>query len=183
MQLSLKVAAAIERFFPQPEATVAAELLAKYGDAPHEREAERIHLLILKISRRDVNRVRDLVDAAKRDYRDVIAWASQRSRIYIVGLLRKGPNAHPHRSDTLKLSSLEKWKRTGSIVIGGLSPENGDFRGLYIFTLGSIDEAQALVSDDPAIQSGSLRFEFHTWLTADSLQVGIPKDYLDIDIH
>jgi hypothetical protein len=127
--------------------------------------------------------VRGLVEAAKRDYRDVILWASQPSRTYIVGFLRNGPNALPGRRDTLKLSSLEKWKRAGSIVIGGLSPENGDFRGLYIFTVKSIAEAQALVSDDPAIQSGCLRFEFHAWLTADGLQVGVPKDYLDIDIH
>jgi hypothetical protein len=39
------------------------------------------------------------------------------------------------------------------------------------------------MSADPAIQSGSLRFESHTWLTADGVQMGIPKDYLDIDIH
>ena len=93
MQLSSKVAAAIERFFPDAERMIVAELLGNYGNAPHEREAERIHLLILKISRRDVNRVRDLVEAAKRDYRDVILWASQPSRTYIIGLLRQGPNA------------------------------------------------------------------------------------------
>src|SRR3979411_3270575 len=111
MQLSSKVAAAIERFFPIAERMIVTELLGKYGDAPQEREAERIHLLILKISRRDVNHVRGLVEAAKRDYRDVILWASQPSRTYIVGFLRNGPNALPGRRDTLKLSSLEKWKR------------------------------------------------------------------------
>jgi hypothetical protein len=63
----LKGAAAIERFFHQAEATVVVEMLSRYGDAPHEREAGSIHLLILKISRRDVTRVRDLVEAAKRD--------------------------------------------------------------------------------------------------------------------
>jgi len=98
-------------------------------------------------------------------------------------LLRNGPNAAPGNRETLKLSSLQKWKRAGSIVIGGLSLEGGDFRGLYIFTVDSIEEAEELVNGDPAIQSGSLRFEFHSWITADGLQVGIPKHYLDIDVH
>jgi hypothetical protein len=102
------------------------------GDASHDREAERIHLLILKISRLDVNRMRHLVAAAKRDYRDVIVWASHPFRIYIVGLLRNGPNAAPENKATLKLSSVEEWKRAGAIVIGGQCEEKGELRALYI---------------------------------------------------
>jgi hypothetical protein len=77
MEISPKVTAAIDKFFAANERASVAELLAQYGDAVHEREAERIHLLILKISRRDVERIRGLVEAAKRDYRDVIAGATQ----------------------------------------------------------------------------------------------------------
>ena len=87
-----------------------AELLGQYGGAAHEREAERIHLLILKMSRRDLERIRSLVKAAKRDYRDVISWATQSTRRYIVGLLRKGPAAMPGSFTTLQLASIQKWK-------------------------------------------------------------------------
>lgn len=183
MEISPKVAAAIDKFFAANEQAAVAELLAQYGDAAHEREAERIHLLILKISRRDVERIRGLVKAAKQDYRDVIAWATQSTRRYIVGLLRNGPATVPGKFTTLQLSSIQQWKRDDSIVIGGLSPGDSDLRGLYIFQVDSIEEAEALVAPDPAIQSGQLRFEFHTWLTADGLQVGIPKHYLDIDVQ
>jgi hypothetical protein len=181
MQLSPKVSAAIDRFFPEAERPVVAHLLAEYGDAPHEREAERIHLLILKMSRTEVDRVRNLVAAAKRDYRDVIAWSVQPPRTYIVGLLRNGPNAG--NKDALTPSLLRKWKREGAIVIGGLCLGEGGLRGFYIFTVDSIEAAQELVNDDSAIQSGRLEFEFHKWIAADGLQVGVPKHYLDIDIH
>ena len=109
MEISPKVTAAIDRFFPEAERPLVAALLAGYGDVAHEREAERMHLLVLKISRRDVNRVRDLVKAAKRDYRDVILWASRPSRRYDVVQLRNVPNAAPGHRETLKLSSLERW--------------------------------------------------------------------------
>jgi hypothetical protein len=183
MELSPKVVAAIDKFFPEQERPAVADLLAQYGDASYEREAERIHLLILKISRRDVDRIRRLVQAAKRDYRDVIAWASQSTRRYVVGLLRDGPGAIPGKFTTLQPSSIQKWKRDDSIVVGGLSPDGGDFRGLYIFKVDSIAEAEALAGTDPAIQSGRLRFDFHIWLTAAGSQVGVPSEYLDIDVH
>ncbi len=121
MDLSGRVTAAIEKFFPEAQRAAVAEALSAYSDAGHEREAERVHLLILKISRRDVERVRSLVQAAKRDYRDVIVWASHPTRKYIVGILRPGPNAMPGRAEKLNLSSLEKWKKDGTIVIGDAS--------------------------------------------------------------
>jgi len=179
MELSPKVTAAIDRFFLEAERAEVAELLSTYGDACHEMEPERLHLLILKISRRDVERVRRLVKDAKRDYRDVIMWAAQPTRVYIVGVLRKGPNYK--LGDTLKLASVKSWKDAGAIVIGGLFLDEGEARGVYIFTVDSIEAAQALTASDPGIQAGKLQFEFHRWLTADGLQVGVPKDFLDVE--
>jgi hypothetical protein len=183
MEISSKVAAAIDRFFPAKDRAAVAELLAQYGDASHEREAERIHLLILKISRQEVERIRGLVKAAKRDYRDVIAWATQSTRRYVVGLLRNGPAAISGKFTSLQPSSIQQWKRDDSIVVGGLSPGDDDLRGLYIFKLDSVEAVEALVAADPAIQSGKLRFELHTWLAPAGLQVGIPSDYLDIEVQ
>ena len=183
MELSPKVTAAIDKFFAAHERVAVAESLAQYGDASHEREAERIHLLILKISRRDIERIRGLVKGAKRDYRDVIAWATQSTRRYVVGLLRNGPDAIAGKFTSLQPSSIQQWKRDDSIVVGGMSPGDDGLRGLYIFKVDSIEAAEALVATDPAIQSGQLRFEFHPWLAPAGLQVGIPTDYLDIDVH
>jgi hypothetical protein len=169
MEISPKVATAIDQFFAANDRPTVAAVLAQYGDAPHEREVERIHLLILKISRRDIERIRGLVTAAKGDYRDVIAWATQSTRRYIVGLLRNGPAAALGKFTSLLPSSIQQWKRDDSIVVGGLSP--------------GTTNSEALVAADPAIQSGQLRFEFHALLAPAGLQVGIPTDYLDIDVR
>jgi len=49
--------------------------LRRYGQEPHEREVERVHLAILKLCDARVDRLIELVIAAKRDYRDVLMWA------------------------------------------------------------------------------------------------------------
>ena len=177
--MTARVRAAIERHFPAEDRAAVAELLARY-EGETEQGAERIHLLILRMSRRDVDRVRSLVDAARRDYRDIVMWEAQPTRTYIVGLLRRGPHASPGDKTTLKLASLKKWKDGGSIVIGGLFLDETDPKGLYIFTVDSVEAAQALVSADPGIQSGALAFEFHPWMTVDGLQVGAPHHFLDV---
>jgi uncharacterized protein YciI len=177
MPLTLKILAAVDKLFREEDRHAVAELLSTYGERPHEREAERVCLAILQLSKGDAARVRELVAAAKRDYRDVIAWAQQPLSTYVVGLLRKGPNWVP--TARLDLALLRKWKEAGAVVIGGGFRDDGDMRGLYIFTVDSAEAAQALVDSDPAIQSGALVFEFHPWLAADNLQVGAPKSIGD----
>src|SRR6476646_9601479 len=49
--------------------------LARYGTERYEQEAVRVRLAVLKLAGADVQRVRSYVDAAKGDYRDVLAWA------------------------------------------------------------------------------------------------------------
>jgi len=180
MELSTRVTAAIEKHFPEAERAEVARVLSDYYEGATREGAERIHLTILRISRKDVNRVRMLVDMAKHDYRDVIMAESHPSRTYWVGLLRRSPGdlggfAH------LRPESLEKWKEAGAIVIGGMCLDDSDLLGVYIFTVDSVEEAYAVASTDPAIESGRLYFEFHPWLTADGLQVGVPKEFLDVE--
>ncbi len=52
----------------------------------------------------------------------------------------------------------------------------GDHRGLYIFTVDTIEEAQTLVQSDEAIQSGKLMFEFHPWLAPEGLKTASPSE-------
>ncbi|MDP8991253.1 MAG: hypothetical protein M3N41_14375, partial [Acidobacteriota bacterium] len=105
MALSETIDAEIVKRFAEPDrATVRGLLTACEGD--------RLCLSILRLSRGKVSRVVDLVQAAKLDYRDVLAWASQPTRTYFVGLLRKGPhwssedeNGRTH----LDTKSLRSW--------------------------------------------------------------------------
>jgi phytoene dehydrogenase-like protein len=50
-------------------------VLNAYGTGPHEIGRERVQLAILKLSRGDRARLPALVAAAKRDWRDVVAYA------------------------------------------------------------------------------------------------------------
>jgi hypothetical protein len=103
MTLTPRVTAAIEKYFSGPDRTAVTEALAAYEGG------ERIHLVILRLCRRDVERVRTLVKAAQRDYRDVYMMESHPTRRYIVGILRQGPNAPAGDKTTLKLTSLQQW--------------------------------------------------------------------------
>lgn len=77
-KLSPDVMVTVERqFAPEHQGTVT-QLLATYGQRSFERDVEPVHKAILQLASGDVERLRRLVDLAKRDYRDVLAWASQR---------------------------------------------------------------------------------------------------------
>lgn len=77
-KLSPDVMATVEsQFTPEHQDTVT-ELLAMYGQLSSERDVEPVHKAILQLANGDLERLRRLVYLAKRDYRDVLAWASQR---------------------------------------------------------------------------------------------------------
>jgi hypothetical protein len=61
MSLSANVTACIERYFPEAEREAIAAMLAELADGATAAGAERLQLLILKISRRKVSRIRSQV--------------------------------------------------------------------------------------------------------------------------
>jgi hypothetical protein len=50
-------------------------VLAGYGTRSHEREEIRVRVAVLKLSDGSLERLQALIAHAKRDYRDVLAWA------------------------------------------------------------------------------------------------------------
>lgn len=70
-----QVRAACARRFPDEDAATILAILDLYGVEPHEPERERVPLAILKLSGGDADRVLATVEAANRDYRDVLRWA------------------------------------------------------------------------------------------------------------
>ena len=69
------VEALVARLFPAEAHEAAARVLAGYGTRTHEREAIRVRVAALKLSEGSLERLRDLIAHAQRDYRDVLAWA------------------------------------------------------------------------------------------------------------
>lgn len=73
MKLSEAVVARVREEYGRDVRGEVKDLLSSYGEAPEERDAERVHLRILRLARGDRERVEDLVARAKRDYRDILS--------------------------------------------------------------------------------------------------------------
>ena len=69
------VIAKIKQCFPGEDQGEILSVLDRYGFESHERERERVQIAILKLSEGDLTRLHKEVDVAKRDYKDVLAWA------------------------------------------------------------------------------------------------------------
>ncbi len=96
---------------------------------------------------------------------------------YYVGFLYRGAKWTPEETaETRKLqeehmANIQKMAAAGKLVIAGPFVDNGDLRGLYVFRVGSAEEAKALVESDPAVKAGRLRFELHPWYAARNITV------------
>lgn len=69
------VEALVRRLFGAAESRTAMEILERYGREPHEHEAVRVRVAALKLCGGDLGRLDGAVEHARRDYRDVLAWA------------------------------------------------------------------------------------------------------------
>jgi len=83
MVLSEDLLRRIDADFAEGERSAAVSALDAYGEAPHEREVERVRRDILLLAKGDLREVHALVGRAKRDCRDVLFWAEypQESRL------------------------------------------------------------------------------------------------------
>ena len=61
------------------------------------------------------------------------------------------------------LKNIAKMAEEGKLVLAGPFFGNGEIRGIYIFNVDSIEEAEKLANTDPAIQAGSLEMELVKW--------------------
>src|SRR3989442_591163 len=59
---------------PQPKIGTILDLLDLYGKGPHEREKERVQLAMVELSAGNKEKLTYMVQIAKTDYRDILAW-------------------------------------------------------------------------------------------------------------
>lgn len=65
----------MRRDFPPGRAAEVLAILNEYGKDTWQREPDRVRLAALKLAAGNVERLRDHVESAKRDYRDLLAFA------------------------------------------------------------------------------------------------------------
>jgi uncharacterized protein YciI len=100
---------------------------------------------------------------------------------YYVGLLYRGARWTPEITpETQKIqeghmANIRKMAAAGKLVVAGPFSDDGDLRGMFVFTTASLEEARALCDQDPAIRAGRLKIELHPWYAAAGIKVNPPK--------
>jgi len=95
---------------------------------------------------------------------------------YIFCLLKSGTNTTASKEETKKLfeghmANIGKLAKEGKLVVAGPFMKNDrNYRGIYIFNVETIEEAQALVATDPAINAKLLEAELTPWYATAALQ-------------
>ncbi len=90
--------------------------------------------------------------------------------VYYLRLLKRGPLWTPQETPELeRLQSAHvaygrHLVETGKMLLNGPLLDNGDLRGVGIFRVGSLAEAQSLSDADPSVQAGRLVSEIHPWM-------------------
>lgn len=88
---------------------------------------------------------------------------------YVMALLKKGPRRW--MIDSVMASNLQEAHMANitrladerKLIVAGPFTDDTDLKGIYIFDVKTVEEAQKLCETDPAIKAGSLMMELHPW--------------------
>ena len=87
---------------------------------------------------------------------------------YVIAFLKSGPNRNQDAAEAQALQkahmdNIHRLANEGKLVLAGPFMDKGELRGIYIFDVTTIEEAQKLTETDPAIKAGRLVMELHPW--------------------
>ena len=111
---------------------------------------------------------------------DVLTWYAARNLVkpaqapltrsdYVFGLLVRGPKSTREQTEETKkiqeghMANINRLAETGKLVLAGPFVDGGDRRGVFIFKVDSLSEAQALTDTDPAVIAGRLKIVLYQW--------------------
>lgn len=89
-------------------------------------------------------------------------------RPYVMAFLKRGPNRDRDSTEAVQLqaahmANIRRLAEAGKLSLAGPFLDNGELRGIYIFNVATVEEAEALTNTDPAIKAGSLVMELKPW--------------------
>lgn len=87
---------------------------------------------------------------------------------YVMAFLKRGPNRSQDSTTAAQLQiahmdNINRMANEGSLVVAGPFFDDWEVRGIYIFNVKTIKEAEELTNTDPAIKAGRLVMELHPW--------------------
>jgi uncharacterized protein len=90
---------------------------------------------------------------------------------YFMVLLKRGPNTSLdslQRQEIQKqhMAHINKMAEDKKLIMAGPFGDNTDLRGIFVFDVATIEEAEELTNADPAVQAGRLIMEIHPWWAA-----------------
>ncbi|HEX7312533.1 MAG TPA: YciI family protein [Pyrinomonadaceae bacterium] len=111
---------------------------------------------------------------------EVLSWFAARNYInpplmpltptnYVFGILVRGPQwTAAETEETRKLqeghmANINRLAESGKLVLAGPFFDGGERRGVFIFKVDTLQEAQSLTDTDPAVKAGRLKIELHRW--------------------
>lgn len=97
---------------------------------------------------------------------------------YVMAFLKTGPVQPKDKAEQDKLmaghmANIGRLASIGKLVLAGPFTDGGEFRGIFIFDVPTIEEAEKLTESDPAVKAGVFKVEFIKWYgSAAILEVG-----------
>ncbi len=101
---------------------------------------------------------------------------------YYVGFLHRGPDWTPEKTAEVEriqaahLAHIQKMVDSGDLLLAGPFLDGGELRGMFVFQVGSREEAEALASADPAVKAGRLTVKIHPWYSAKGIRIDPPEN-------
>ena len=68
-----------------------------------------------------------------------------------------------HMANINRLAQMKK------LIAAGPFGDDGRLRGIFVFRVGSLEEAKTLTATDPAIQAGRLAMDIHPWMVPEGV--------------
>lgn len=95
-------------------------------------------------------------------------------RQYVMCFLKTGPLKVEDKAKLAELMKghfgmINRLAAEGKLIVAGPFVDGGDFRGVYLLDVRTIEEAKALTESDPSIKEGYFRVEFIKWRASAAL--------------
>jgi uncharacterized protein YciI len=89
--------------------------------------------------------------------------------IYYFAFLKRGPKWTPestpetHALQAAHMAHIQSMAATGKLVIAGPFSKAPPYAGVFVFKVGSLEEAKSLAEADPTVKAGRFVAEVHPW--------------------